>query len=107
MALFSKNYPPEIAQRIPPGQRLVKSWPVLHYGPIPTFDGQDWDLELTGLVENPVTLSYQELRALAERRRAGRHALRDRAGPPSTTPGTAWRSERSWSSRSRRRRPSG
>ena len=64
MALFSKNYPPEIAQRIPPGQRLVKSWPVLHYGPIPTFDGQDWDLELTGLVENPVTLSYQELRAL-------------------------------------------
>ena len=64
MALFSKNYPPEIAQRIPPGQRLVKTWPVLHYGPIPTFDGQNWDLELTGLVENPVTLSYQELRAL-------------------------------------------
>ena len=42
MALFSKNYPPEIAARIPPGQRLVKSWPVLHYGPIPTFDGTNW-----------------------------------------------------------------
>ena len=64
MALFSKNYPPEIASRIPPGQRLVKTWPVLHYGPIPTFDGQNWELELTGLVEKPVTLSYQELRAL-------------------------------------------
>jgi DMSO/TMAO reductase YedYZ molybdopterin-dependent catalytic subunit len=64
MAPFSKNYPPEIAPRIPPGQRLVKTWPVLHYGPIPTFDGQNWDLELTGLVEDPVTLSYQELRAL-------------------------------------------
>ena len=51
MALFSKNYPPEIAARIPPGQRLVKSWPVLHYGPIPTFDGTNWDLELAGLVE--------------------------------------------------------
>ncbi|MDQ4108155.1 MAG: molybdopterin-dependent oxidoreductase, partial [Actinomycetota bacterium] len=64
MALFSKNYPPEIAPRIPPGQRLVKTWPVLHYGPIPAFDGENWDLELSGLVENPVTLSYQELRAL-------------------------------------------
>jgi DMSO/TMAO reductase YedYZ molybdopterin-dependent catalytic subunit len=64
MALFSKNYPPEIAARIPPGQRLVKTWPVLHYGPIPAFDGTNWDLELAGLVENPVTLSYQELRAL-------------------------------------------
>jgi DMSO/TMAO reductase YedYZ molybdopterin-dependent catalytic subunit len=64
MALFSKNYPPEIAQRIPPGQRLVKTWPVLHYGPIPRFDGQNWDLELSGLVEHPVTLSYQQLRDL-------------------------------------------
>ena len=64
MALFSKQYPPEIAPRIPPGQRLVKTWPVLHYGPIPTFDGQNWDLELGGLVENPVTLSYQQLRDL-------------------------------------------
>ena len=64
MALFTKNYPPEIADRIPPGQRLVKSWPVLHYGPIPTFDGTEWDLEMSGLVEHPFTLSYQELRAL-------------------------------------------
>jgi DMSO/TMAO reductase YedYZ molybdopterin-dependent catalytic subunit len=64
MGLFTKNYPPEIADRIPPGQRLVKSWPVLHYGPIPTFDGTEWDLEVSGLVEHPFTLSYQELRAL-------------------------------------------
>ncbi len=35
MGLFTKNYPPEIAARIPPGQRLVKSWPVLQYGPVP------------------------------------------------------------------------
>ena len=64
MGLFTKNYPPEIAPRIPPGQRLVKTWPVLHYGPIPTFDGAHWDLEVSGLVANPVTLSYEELRAL-------------------------------------------
>jgi DMSO/TMAO reductase YedYZ molybdopterin-dependent catalytic subunit len=64
MGLFTKNYPAEIADRIPPGQRLVKSWPVLHYGPIPKFDGQEWNLEISGLVDNPFTLSYQELRAL-------------------------------------------
>jgi DMSO/TMAO reductase YedYZ molybdopterin-dependent catalytic subunit len=61
MSLFQKNYPPEVAARIPSGQRLVKTWPVLHYGPIPEFDGSDWDLELSGLVDNPVTLTRQEL----------------------------------------------
>jgi DMSO/TMAO reductase YedYZ molybdopterin-dependent catalytic subunit len=64
VGIFTKNYPEEIAGRIPPGQRLVKTWPVLHYGPIPKFDGSEWPLELTGLVEEHVTLTYQELRAL-------------------------------------------
>jgi len=62
MGLFQKSYPPEIAERIPPGQRLVKTWPVLHYGPIPTFDGANWDLNVFGAVGEPFTLSYQELR---------------------------------------------
>ena len=64
MGLFTKEYPEEVAARVPPGQRLVKTWPVLHYGPIPTFDGTNWDLEVSGLVEEPFTLSYSELRAL-------------------------------------------
>lgn len=64
MGLFTKSYPEEIAGRVPPGQRLVKTWPVLHYGPIPTFDGVNWDLEVSGLVEEPYTLSYEELRTL-------------------------------------------
>ncbi len=64
MTLFAKNLPEEVAGRVPPGQRLVKTWPVLHYGPIPNFDGKKWDLEVSGLVEEPFTLSYQELRAL-------------------------------------------
>ena len=54
MSLFQKHYPPEIADRVPPGQRLVKTWPVLHYGPVPSFDGANWDLEVYGLVEEPV-----------------------------------------------------
>jgi DMSO/TMAO reductase YedYZ molybdopterin-dependent catalytic subunit len=64
MGLLTKRYPAEIAARVPPGQRLVKTWPVLHFGPIPQFNGTDWDLEITGLVEEPFTLSYQELREL-------------------------------------------
>jgi DMSO/TMAO reductase YedYZ molybdopterin-dependent catalytic subunit len=64
MGLFQKSYPPEVAARVPPGQRLVKTWPVLHYGGIPRFDGATWDLEVSGLVENPFTLTYQELQAL-------------------------------------------
>jgi DMSO/TMAO reductase YedYZ molybdopterin-dependent catalytic subunit len=61
MGLFTKNYPSEIAARVPPGQRLVKSWPVLHFGSIPRFDGEHWDMEVSGLVEEPFTLTYQEL----------------------------------------------
>ncbi len=64
MSLFQKEYPAEIADRVPPGQRLVKTWPVLHYGPIPKFDGANWDLEVFGLVDNPFTLSYEQLRGM-------------------------------------------
>ena len=78
MGLFTKNYPPEIAPRIPPGQRLVKTWPVLHYGPIPNFDGTNWDLEVSGLVEQPFRLTYEELRAMPHGDRRRRHALRHR-----------------------------
>jgi len=75
MGLFTKNYPEEIAVRIPPGQRLVKSWPVLHYGPIPKFDGTDWDLEISGLVEHPFTLTYAELLAAPDPVRAASEFL--------------------------------
>ena len=56
--------PEEVAARVPPGQRLVKGWPVLHYGPIPRFDESTWDFKVGGLVENPFTVSYSELKAL-------------------------------------------
>ena len=62
--MFGSRYPEEVAKRVPPGQRLVKGWPVLHYGPVPKFDESAWDFKVTGLVENPVTLTYQELKDL-------------------------------------------
>ena len=65
MKLFGgPRYPDEIAKRVPPGQRLVKGWPVLHVGPIPKFNEAEWDFQVDGLVENPYTLSYAELKAL-------------------------------------------
>jgi DMSO/TMAO reductase YedYZ molybdopterin-dependent catalytic subunit len=62
--VFGPKYPEEIAARVPPGQRLVKGWPVLHFGAIPRFEESTWDFRVFGLVENEYTLSYQELKAL-------------------------------------------
>ncbi len=47
--------------RIPPGQRVVKTLPVLHVGPIPPFDPERWNFRVFGLVEEEVTFSYQEI----------------------------------------------
>jgi DMSO/TMAO reductase YedYZ molybdopterin-dependent catalytic subunit len=64
MKLFGQRYPEEIAKRVPPGQRLVKGWPVLHYGPMPTFDEANWGLEVSGAVASPYMLTYSELKDL-------------------------------------------
>jgi len=50
--------------RLPPGQYLTEKWPVLHAGDVPDVDVATWTLSITGEVEEPVTLSYEELRAL-------------------------------------------
>ena len=50
--------------RLPPGQYLTEKWPVLHAGDVPRVDIATWTLELTGEVEEPVTLSFDELTAL-------------------------------------------
>lgn len=50
----------------PPGQHLVRNWPVLDLGVTPRISHEDWRLELTGLVENPVTLTWDEFMALPQ-----------------------------------------
>ena len=71
MALFSKKQAlePEIAARIPPGQQLTVKWPVLTYGPIPKTDLATWDFRITGLVEQPTWLTWDEFMALPRTRR--------------------------------------
>ena len=52
--------------RLPPGQSLTLKWPVLHNGSVPVFDPATWDFKISGLVEEPRRLSWQEFRALPQ-----------------------------------------
>lgn len=52
------------AGRLPPGQSLTLKWPVLHYGSVPGFDAAQWDFTITGLVEKPVRLNWEEFNRL-------------------------------------------
>src|SRR5215471_13656548 len=51
-------------RRLPPGQRLVKDWPVLDLGTQPNLTRRDWQLTVGGLVERSVTLSWDALQKL-------------------------------------------
>ena len=47
--------------RVPPGQRLVTDFPVLHAGSIMHVDAKAWTLTLSGLVSPKVVLDYDDL----------------------------------------------
>jgi DMSO/TMAO reductase YedYZ molybdopterin-dependent catalytic subunit len=50
--------------RLPPGQYYTEKWPVLHAGEVPDVDIATWTLELSGEVEQPTTLSFEQLQEL-------------------------------------------
>jgi DMSO/TMAO reductase YedYZ molybdopterin-dependent catalytic subunit len=52
--------------RLPTGQHEVKNWPVLDLGEQPEISVADWKLEITGLVENPFTLDWEQFLALPQ-----------------------------------------
>jgi DMSO/TMAO reductase YedYZ molybdopterin-dependent catalytic subunit len=52
--------------RLPPGQRLVHDWPVLDLGVRPEVPIEKWQLKIHGKVENPVTLNWEQFRALPQ-----------------------------------------
>jgi DMSO/TMAO reductase YedYZ molybdopterin-dependent catalytic subunit len=51
-------------ERLPPGQVETRKWPVLHAGRVPEVDLARWRLAITGLVQRPLSLSWEELGAL-------------------------------------------
>src|SRR5437773_4586962 len=52
---------PDSQNRLPPGQYLTKKWPVLSYERTQRGLPPDWRLKITGQVENPFELTWQEL----------------------------------------------
>jgi DMSO/TMAO reductase YedYZ molybdopterin-dependent catalytic subunit len=54
------------SERLPPGQRAVKTWPVLDLGVQPRIDRKLWRLTVDGLVESPVTLDWQGFQDLPQ-----------------------------------------
>lgn len=50
--------------RLPPGQSLTQKFPVLHYGPVPTFDPGAWELRAWGEVEEEVHWTWDEFSKL-------------------------------------------
>ena len=52
--------------RLPPGQYLTEKWPVLHAGDVPDVDLATWELRVFGEVEEPLTLTWDELAALPQ-----------------------------------------
>ena len=56
---------PEV-ERLPPGQHLVKNWPVLDLGQQPQISTAQWRLDVAGLVENPRSFDWTAFLALPQ-----------------------------------------
>jgi DMSO/TMAO reductase YedYZ molybdopterin-dependent catalytic subunit len=54
----------EPSERLPPGQRQVETWPVLDLGIKPEIPMHAWRLFVDGEVEAPVTLKWDDFKAL-------------------------------------------
>jgi len=54
------------AGRVPPGQYLTERFPVLTVGRNPAYDLQTWSLSIWGEVDEPYSLTWDELMALPQ-----------------------------------------
>ena len=52
--------------RVPPGQYLTDGFPILAAGPTPHVEVADWRLSLVGEIDEPLTWTWDELRALPQ-----------------------------------------
>jgi DMSO/TMAO reductase YedYZ molybdopterin-dependent catalytic subunit len=50
--------------RLPPGQSLTQKFPVLHYGPVPSFNPDSWDFRIWGEVEQEIIWTWDEFNQL-------------------------------------------
>jgi len=54
--------------RLPPGQHVVKDWPVLDLGVVPNVPQKDWSLTVAGAVRNRLTWTFEDLMAQPQMR---------------------------------------
>ncbi|GBC97846.1 Protein-methionine-sulfoxide reductase catalytic subunit MsrP [bacterium HR17] len=59
----------EREERLPPRQRVVRTFPVMLSNGVPVVDIAQWRLRLFGLVEREVALTFEQVRALPVVRR--------------------------------------
>jgi DMSO/TMAO reductase YedYZ molybdopterin-dependent catalytic subunit len=50
--------------RLPPGQSATQKFPVLHYGPVPSFNPATWSLRIWGEVEQEIRWTWDEFQKL-------------------------------------------
>jgi DMSO/TMAO reductase YedYZ molybdopterin-dependent catalytic subunit len=50
-------------ERLPPGQHLVRDWPVLDLGILPNVTPEEWRLAIDGLVDSPFSWNWAEFMA--------------------------------------------
>ena len=53
-------------ERVPPHQRVTSKLPTLTYGPVPRIDLALWRFEVDGLVEEPLSFTWEEFTALPQ-----------------------------------------
>jgi DMSO/TMAO reductase YedYZ molybdopterin-dependent catalytic subunit len=62
---FFQKPPPELQDRVPPGQHLAKGFPVLTYGDTPIVDRSNWQLRVWGLA-TAITFSWDDIMAMPQ-----------------------------------------
>ncbi|HEX6383675.1 MAG TPA: sulfite oxidase-like oxidoreductase [Anaerolineae bacterium] len=61
---LGKRRQPDAANRVPPGQYVVRDFPVLSAGPTPRTPLDQWTFTIEGLVGEPASWSWQEFQQL-------------------------------------------
>jgi DMSO/TMAO reductase YedYZ molybdopterin-dependent catalytic subunit len=56
----------DVRARVPPGQHLVTTWPVLQVEPVPHPDISGWTLRVDGACDRPFELTFQEMQELGQ-----------------------------------------
>src|SRR5215472_4080789 len=57
---LGRRRPADVEKRLPPGQYLVTDFPVLSAGPTPHTPLDKWSFRMEGLVQSPVSWTWEE-----------------------------------------------